>query len=440
MHILIITHFFPPLNAIASLRPLSFAKYFTEQGHRVTVITTEKTNYDGRLDLEEYAHPDLNIIQIPYTPLFFWKKKVEPSTVNSSYDSARSPMSGRGVLYHLKNTLKAAVDSLGFMLDHQRFWKNKVVSTAEQIIKNKQVDVILSTFSPASAHVAAHEITLRFPELKWVADYRDLWSQNHILSARGVFKYVERGIEKRTISNACHLTTVSKPLADDLVTLTKGKIPVSVIYNGYESTHLYGMDGTSNKIFSKPLSIVYTGTIYKGRRDPTPLLVALSELEQEGVIKEGDIRVEFYGSTNHNLTEIVRLCGGEKWVSIKGYVPYKESIRIQKNADFLLFLESNKPDARGVLTGKVFEYLIANKPILGVGIDEHCATGQLIEATRTGFVFGERKEYIKAYFKSILESNSVNIHKPDWDVIRQYSREAQSKRMLSILTDACNAR
>ena len=440
MHILIITHFFSPLNAIASLRPLAFAKYFTAKGHTVTVITTQKTAYDGSLDLEGYTHPCLDVIEIPYTPLFFWKKQTTHAITYSSFHLLSEPKSAKGASHLIKSFFKYAVDSLGFMLDHQRFWKNKAVKEAQRIITTKKVDVILSTFSPASVHIVASEISAKHPELKWVADYRDLWSQNHILSARGIFKHFERLIEKRTISNAHHITTVSKPLADELLKFTDCKIPVSVIYNGYENAQFSAENIKPFQQISKPLTIVYTGTIYKGRRDPTPLLVALNELEQEGVINHGDIKVEFYGSTNHILSEIVECCKAEKWVIIKGHVPYKESIRIQQNSDFLLFLESNKKDARGVLTGKLFEYLIANKPILGVGIDEYCATGQMIEVTRTGYVFGESKDKIKDYFRSILVSEGISKFTPDWDAISQYSRDAQSEKMLSILTKECNAK
>lgn len=438
MHILIVTHFYPPLNAIASLRPFSFAKYFVEQGHRVTVLTTAKIMYDGNLDLEGYDHPLLKVIEIPYTPLFFWKKQIQGSQLKQVLKDGKPQIINRGVSYRLKKVLKTVVDSLGFMLDHQRFWTSKAVREADLIIAAQSVDIMLSTFSPAAAHIAAGKIAVRHPKLKWIADYRDLWSQNHILSAKWLFKPLERFIEKRTIAKADYITTVSAPLAEDLCRFVRNRVPVSIIYNGYEGSHLRNLPASALHI-QKPLSIVYTGTIYKGRRDPSPLLIALNDLEAEGIIKEGDIKVEFYGNANDNLMSIVQLCGGEKWITIKGYVPYKEAIRVQQKADFLLFLESNKKDARGVLTGKLFEYLIANKPILGVGIDEQCATGQLIEATRTGLVFGEDKDKIKRYLRLVLTKGEVIHFNPDWKEINQYSRDAQSRKMLTILTNMNNA-
>jgi hypothetical protein len=286
----------------------------------------------------------------------------------------------------------------------------------------------------------ANKIVHSYPSLKWVADYRDLWSQNHILAAKGIFRYVERNTEKRIIKRANHITTVSEPLAIELRTLTHNSVPVTVIYNGYEDGLLRKSSTPIEIKLPNQIRIVYTGTIYKGRRDPSPLLLSLVELEQEGKLKIGDVKVEFYGGANDNLSDIIHSCNAYNWVSVKGSVSYKESIRIQQTADFLLFLESNKKDAKGVLTGKLFEYIAANKPILGVGIDSSCVTGQLIEATKTGVVFGEDKEQIKKYLLSVRRNGIPLFFSPDWHAISQYSRDVQSRKMLAILVDEYNAR
>lgn len=431
MHILIVTHYFPPLNAIASLRPLSFVKYFTQNGIDVTVLTTQKNNSEGSLDLEGYSHPRLNIIEVPYQPLAFWRKPQVASTqsIDKIETVSRKPSMLVKVLTGLR---KWGTSSLGSIVDYQFFWTGKALEEFDRLHKKNPVDVMISTFSPPAAHFIAWKVKRKYPRIKWVADYRDLWSNNHIMAAKGIFHNIEQITERTVIAKADYITTVSEPLALDLAQLFKNKIPVSVVYNGYDGSLDRAIVGATKKL-NFPIQIVYTGTIYKGRRDPSSLFLALNELEKEGVIKEGDIRIDFYGTHTGNLEEIVKQCSATKWANIKGYISYAKSLEIQTQADFLLHLESNDVDARGVVTGKLFEYMITGNTILAIGVDMNCASAQVIEKSGTGVVFGTDQHLIKEFLRKVCLERVIPSRSPNIEVIASFARSEQAKNMLSII-------
>lgn len=430
MHIVIVTHYYPPLNAIASFRPASFARYFAESGIDVTVLTTEKSIAEGSLDLSVFKHPRLTVHEIPYKKLQFWRKPSVESPAGNHVAQPVVPASSFKTI--LTRARRWGVACLGSLVDYQYFWTREAVHKFEEIHAQKPVDLLISSFGPPASHFIASSVIQKHRNIRWIADYRDLWSQRHIMTAKGIFKIVERYIEKRTVKSASHLTTVSQPLEAKLQELVNGKIPVSIVYNGYDS-ELDPSKFISGRMINQKMHIVYTGTIYEGRSDPSPLFQAIAELAAEDVITEEDITVSFYGNRMANLSQLVEKYKVSAWVELKGAVTHTESLLAQQNADFLLFLESNKPDARGVLTGKLFEYITTGKPILAVGVDAFCASAQVIRETDTGEVFSTDVIRIKNYLKQVWIDKRESLRSPKLDVIATYSRKQQSAKMMEII-------
>lgn len=435
MHIVIISHYYPPLNAIASFRPASFAKFFVENGIDVTVLTTAKTPAEGSLDLPVYKHDRLALVEVPYAPLQFWRK---PSAATNSVvtgNDAQVYNQAKVVKALLTKVRKWGVSCLGSLADYQFFWTKPALKAFDLIHKQRPVDIVISTFGPPAAHQIAAAIVGKYPHIPWVADYRDLWSQRHIMTAKGPFRWIESYLERKTIKRASALTTVSKPLEEKLCELVKSKVPVSVIYNGYD-TQIDPKRFEERRKIQGSIQIVYTGTIYEGRSDPSPLFQAIGELFVEGVLEEGNIQVKFYGNRMANLNQIIERYNAFQWVELMGAVSHAESLRLQQDADFLLFLESNKPDARGVLTGKLFEYITTGKTILAVGVDEYCASAQVLMETQTGVVFNEDVALIKHYLKQVWMDKQEPMMSARFDMIEQYSRATQSQKMLEVAQSA----
>jgi hypothetical protein len=229
------------------------------------------------------------------------------------------------------------------------------------------------------------------------------------------------------------LVTVSEPWAKQLEMLHSKK--VVTIPNAFDEE-----DYMDNVLPTTGFTIAYTGNIYPGRQDPSPLFKAIAELEQEGRISSSDLKVRFFGrNVIQNISPLIERNGVQDFVKTDGLVPFKESIRKQKESTVLLFLGWNDPREKGVYTGKLFEYLGARRPILAIGL-KGGVVDELLKETGAGVVVNEVEE-IKAvlskWMREFKESGTITSHyKPNDTVIRQYTRKQQAGKLAQLLEEA----
>ena len=181
--------------------------------------------------------------------------------------------------------------------------------------------------------------------------------------------------------------------------------------------------------------ISYLGTIYKQRQDSLLLLLSsIKELIEKNIISFNDIEVNIYGK---HLADVPEIVGNDdfykKFVNIYGLVTRDESLKIQNSSNLLLLLESPYVNTKGILTGKLFEYIASGTPILSIGPDDTFSSSQIIKKTNTGFVCGMDREKIK---KVILDvKNNKYTYKPNYDEIKKYSRENQAKILFDLIRE-----
>jgi hypothetical protein len=226
---------------------------------------------------------------------------------------------------------------------------------------------------------------------------------------------------------------VSKPLAKILC--KKYERHVDVIYNGFDSADYETLPDKPFFPDDATTRIVYTGTIYPKFQDPTPLFRALNSLHESSSIHPDEIQVIFCG--NHaNIEEISRREGVTKFVQLKGIVPRKEALHMQRDADTLLFLEFDSPQLKGILSGKLFEYLYAGPPIMAVGIGNDSGVGRLLARTGTGICYGENIERIKGALLSLIRTG---LPFPEGQIKRNkneigiFSRQKQANKLLQLV-------
>jgi hypothetical protein len=375
-NILIVTGTFPPLNSIGAGRPYNWAFYFSKFGANITVLTYKKTERDGSLtyikDCSKFNLIEVKVIQNRFKLFHFIKKG----------------------------------------------WEK---------IKNKKFDILISTSNPWQTHYLAYLYKNKYKNIKWIADFRDLWSKNHYYIQKGLKHKIHYFIEKKIISKADILTTVSFPLKQELKQLHS--IKTEVIYNGYEI-----LQPIMRKVNNK-LIISYLGTIYKQRQDSLLLLLlSIKELIKENLLFIEEIEVNIYGEKLSDIPKIVKNDNFyKKFVNIYSIVPREKSLEIQNKSDLLLLLEWNDANTKGILTGKLFEYIASGTPIISIGPDDTFSASQLIKNTNTGFVCGMDKEKIKQVILDI--KNNKYIYKPNYEEIKKFSRENQSKILFNLIKD-----
>jgi len=237
-------------------------------------------------------------------------------------------------------------------------------------------DLIYASASPVTSFLIASRLSRKF-SIPWVAEYRDLWTDNHNYNHPNWRLFLESVIENKIIKSASALVTVSKPLAK--VLLAKQKKPTKVVMNGFDH-HDYDSKRATNYFSNKKLNIVYTGMIYPSKQDPTPFLEALNKPEFKK-----HISVYFFGRYLGYINSLAKKYKLQNVVRVFDSISHEKAILMQQSADILLFLAWNDKNNKGVLTGKLFEYFGARHPILAIGSHPGLA-GKFILERNAGLV------------------------------------------------------
>ncbi len=429
MNILIVSVFFPPQNAIASLRPYSWAKWWTRMGHNVTILTETKYSHENDLKLDCSF---LSIIDVPLRIPFRNNKNIQ--TEKSETISSKRNTFKNNCLALLKSIYTKFRDKTGcFLTCRYPDWHDKWIKEAVKKLPKIDWDLVVTTGGPYSVHYAGLYLKKSGWNGKWICDWRDLWTRNHIYHGLLFFHPLEKYLERKIHKKADYITTVSDELANTLRLLTK--TPVETIYNGFDTEDFNFLFKNERKINSK-YTISYLGSIYKGFRDPEPLFQAISELYNNGIITPNDLVIQFAGDKTANVKDLVNKYEIDSFYKYLGFLSREKSLELQYNSDAVLFLEYDNPKVKGVLTGKLFEYLYVSRFILGIGCSYNTSAGMLIKETNSGVCLGKDIELIKEFLLEQLNNRESlkNMHlKKSYEKIEKYNRKIQAQKLLSLI-------
>jgi glycosyltransferase involved in cell wall biosynthesis len=297
-------------------------------------------------------------------------------------------------LYWLRR--KRGVLGSARMPDHHDPW----VAVALRRVRGRQWDVVISTHGPYACHVVAWFLRRRGGAKRWVADFRDLWSDNHIFPGLPPFSWMEPFFERMLLRRADALTTVSEGLATRLG--ARHERAVSVIRNGIDLGDLCALDPRPAWPDDGLFRLVYTGTLYASGQDPSPLLHAIRNMLDAGEPCVSRLRLVFAGKFQADLGERLAGTGLAHITERPGFVSRAESLRMQRDAGALLFLPFISPVQDGILTGKLFEYLASGTEIVSVGRARDPSTAGLIEESGRGRDYGADTDAISAALRRLL--------------------------------------
>lgn len=332
MHILFLTHWFPPYNAIGAVRAFKIAQYFVAQGHKVTVLTTSHNSVKS-----DYIE-DVTGIQVISEPFPALLRFVE------------GPLDG--LIGWIRRVLKRAFYPDPFIMLRRNFIKRALVLNST--MKGEGYQLIVSTALPFSINVAAREISLIL-RLPWISDNRDIWANTPYRRSILWSKHFDLMYERKILASAAACITVGDRMTQEMKRRL-GSTTVLTMMNGadcnegHHNNHEY--KSGSNQIF------VYTGTLYKGRRNIDPLIAALSMRNQQS-------QLNFYGSELESV-KFLKIKNPQIDIRDCGYLGKSEIKKVQNEADFLVLALGRDSFEKGVLTGKFFEYVESGKPIIAI--------------------------------------------------------------------------
>ncbi|WP_417539698.1 hypothetical protein [Marinobacter sp.] len=421
MNIVIVTYNWPPRNAIGTHRPYAWARYWSEAGANVTVLTAQKQPFDAPLDLQLPRLDGVEVIEI---------SSKGAMTILGSLLKSES-------LRRIARRVKGRLNQRSTLVSEPRMaWRNSAKSKAAELAM--EADFVVSTFGPSAAHLIGYDMKMVNPNLFWVADYRDLWSQRHTAVVADEARERSRELEKATVGARADLVSaVSKDMVNQLTSFL-GKETLQ-LPNGFDIDESQIREALAKRPNRSdgPLRIVYTGMIYEGHQDPTPLLDVLATLHSENIMGIGDVTVDFYGARVELAKKLAQNPAYSPFIRIMGHVTREEALAAQRSSGVLLLLESPEPEARGVLTGKLFEYIAAGRPILCVGSRPEYEIGNVLRETRTGRVFGpqEHGQLKDVLARTILGDGLFKDYGVNIEEVLKYSRKRQSIYLLECMVE-----
>ena len=374
MKILLVSWFFPPANTIGAVRIGGLARYLVEQGHDVRVIAGKDLPYQQSLAID--LAPD-RVAYARWTDVNAAPKAISRFVRNFASLGTRGELKGaasarKPTIVGLENIserragLGRRLGSLYMNIfnwpDSRVGWLPFAYRAGRSMLRDWRPDTIFASGPPFTTLLVGYLLSRRH-RLPLVIEFRDRWSDDPYYPPPGWRRRIDRFAERRIARHAVAITTVSEPWAETY-RRTYGK-PVAVICNGYDPDLLAGQAITGGSV-GLPLRIVYTGGIYPGRRDPTPLFEAIRNLDAS----DGDIRVDFYGTDENMVMPLAARYSVQHLVNVHPPVSHREAVEIQRRADVLLLMQWNDPKEQGNVPGKFFEYLGALRPILVLGLED----------------------------------------------------------------------
>lgn len=417
--VLIIAYYFPPRPGVASLRLKGLAKYLPEFGWQPVILTAKLPGKpDKRYRIIQTDYPG-NVNSV-------LKAKLGMDPDKGLQEQVSVPLAIREEKTSFSKRFVTLLKSITAYPDEQKYWFKYAVNAGSKLIKKEKFDVILSSSGPSTCHLVAKHLKSKF-NIPWVADFRDLWTQNHYYPYGRIRKIFEKNLELKTMFQADVLVTVSEPLAAELKKSHLSK-KIYTITNGFDP------DGIFSAQLTKNFTITYTGQLYSGKQDPEPLLKAINELITDGLMNPHIIKIRFYSRNINWLKEMIKVYNLQGIALQCGIIPHEEVLKKQRESQLLLLLNWIDSREKGVYTGKIFEYLASRRPILAIGGSRSVVT-DLLEETDSGVCvtnLQDLKDTIKRMYTEYISNGSVSYHGTE-EKIMKYSHKEMARRFAYVL-------
>jgi glycosyltransferase involved in cell wall biosynthesis len=416
LKVLIITYYWPPAGGSGVQRWLKFVKYLQGFNIQPIVYTISNPRYPTIDDsLLNEIPENIEVLKHPIwepTDLLFWKRELQQEG---------------GISNASKNSFLSFIRGNFFIPDPKLFWIKPSVKYLQSYLNKNDVDVIISTGPPHSMHLIAEKLHQK-NDVKWLADFRDPWSDiyyNKDFKELSFVKNRNKKLEKSVLKKADCVLTVSNALKKEF---SKYANRVEVVTNGFDDDFLE----PSKVLLDEKFTISYIGLLPK-QSNPENLFRVLQVLCSQHKDFEKDLQLNFIGDISDVVKTAVYNNKLKENTRFIDYVDHTKAIEYQQKAQVLLLLIPNVKKCKGILTGKLFEYLSAKRPILAIG-PEDGDLADVIEDTNAGIIVdfdnddklsSEILKLYHQYKKGNLEVDSKNTNK--------YHRKELTKKVAFII-------
>jgi glycosyltransferase involved in cell wall biosynthesis len=319
-------------------------------------------------------------------------------------------------------------------------WAVRSYRACRRLIDDGRIDAIYSTYSPASNHLLAWWLR-RTTRLPWVADFRDLWTDDYGYPYGPIRWRMDRALERAFIRSADAVVAVSDGQRDVLRRHDNRKLDkFHTITNGVDLADLAALDRRTvrSRLHGPDDRFVLTFTgWFLSDRVSSGLIDGLASAGA-WIRSQGSILVlRVVGQIADGLRR--RFSNVGIHVETPGYLPHDEAIAHQAAADVLLLLMPDGPNGATLIPGKTFEYLASGRPILLVGPTQDSAAARLLRSCATGTFARTDAESVRDALCSLWRQWRMGHLPPGCapERLRPLTRTHLTQRLAGVLTDVC---
>ena len=418
--LLIITYYWPPTGGSGVQRWVKFSKYLPEHGWQPVIYTPENPE---RLAVDESLLADIpacaEVIKTPILePYALYRKltgggKGEVNPVNAQQKN-------------WKQRLSLWIRGNCFIPDPRVAWVRPSVRFLKKYLCEHPVDAVVTTGPPQSVHLIGLGLKKALG-LHWIADFRDPWTEMFYYKHLGLTAASDRRhhrLEQAVLDAADSVVSVSPPVAADFQ--AKTTTPVVLITNGFDEDD-FAEAGVPSSSFAgltgESLRLLHTG-MFAADGNPLNLWDALAQRCAADPDFRARLQIRLAGKVDAAITDAIRERGlGENLVEL-GYLTHEQTVREQRAADILLLPLRQEPEYAKVLPGKIFEYLAAGRPVLGIGQEDGAAAAILRDAGAGQMFDWDKRDELLAF---------LDAPHPRTTGIEKYTRRALTAQLVKIL-------
>ena len=365
MRVLIVSFYFPPAGGGGVQRVLKLCRDLADLGMQVDVLAPDDPRFSARdPELASAIPPGTTVHRAPYRG-----SSGETPTARLARTHGVAP----------RIALHARLAGRRLLLpDPEVAWLPDAVRVGTRVIREREIDVVLTTSPPSSAHVIGAALARR-TGVRFVADLRDSWLANphrrYERRAVRAKRAVEERIARRVLGRADAITAVTSFIAREGAALARPGTPVTVVPNGCDFDDFDGLEYRRGE----RLVVLHAGSFF-GQRSPRPFLEAVAALDDPRIV------ARFLGDLRPADREWALDLGLGDRLEIDGFRPHRETLAAMKAADVLLLLVP-RAGGRGlsVLSGKVYEYLASERPVLAL-VPPEGAAAELLRETGAAWI------------------------------------------------------
>lgn len=449
--VLVITYYWPPSGGSGVQRWVKFAKYLPEEGWQPVIYTPENPEYTAYDDtLAADIPPQAEVIRRPIRePYAVYKRLMgRKAGKEGALKAEVTPISSGKKSW--KQRLSLWVRGNLFVPDPRVGWVRPSFRFLKKYLREHPVDVIVTTGPPHSLHL----IGLRLHKalgLPWIPDFRDPWSKMYYLKHLGMTRRTTRRIgqmEQEVLDGASTVLAVTPFVQKDLASRTA--TPVAMITNGFDDTDFVdpfvaaapqddkGVAPSDSSVTSseakEPFFTLSHIGLFAADGNPFVLWKVLGEMVAADAELKTRLQLRLAGKVDRAVYDAIAAAGLSDSVVDLGYLNHTDAVREQRSATVLLLPLRNDPQYKPILPGKLFEYLAARRPILGIGQEDGAMADVLAETVSGAMCDWDNEDGIRQFLTAAWETFRDQGSVPPTDgPIEQYTRRNLTARLARLL-------